>query len=334
MPTDPQPDAVGSSGTDLPFVPLSCPLHTMPLTEVEGGLLCPTGDKYAVRDGIPRFVPENTYADAFGLQWTTYRTTQLDSHSGTTITRDHLRRCLGEETWTSLPEIQALECGCGAGRFTEVLLDRGARVTSIDLSTAVDANAVNFPVTEQHRIAQADILALPFAPRQFDLVICLGVIQHTPDPEATIASLAEHVKPGGWLVIDHYTYSISWWTKSAPLFRAVLRRLPARAGLRWTEKLVNSLLPLHKAVRGFFPAHIVVSRVSPVLCYYRAHPELGDELQREWAMLDTHDSLTDWYRHLRSRKAIRRALRAAGLSSIWCEKGGNGIEARAMRPLA
>ena len=68
--------------------------------------------------------------------------------------------------------------------------------------------------------------------------------------------------------------------------------------------------------------------------YYRAHPELNDELQREWALLDTHDSLTDWYRHLRSRKAIRAALERSGLTSIWCEKGGNGVEARAMRPRA
>jgi hypothetical protein len=50
-------------------------------------------------------------------------------------------------------------------------------------------------------------------------------------------------------------------------------------------------------------------------------------------LLDTHDSLTDWYRHLRSREALWRALKQAGVTPTWCEKGGNGVEARALRPL-
>lgn len=326
----------GASGaaTESAGTPFFCPEHEVQLSASPTQLVCERGETYPVRNRIPRFVGEATYADAFGLQWKTYRKTQLDSYSGTTITRERMRRSLSEGIWERLPGSQVLECGCGAGRFTEILLDHGAHVTSIDLSSAVDANAENFPVTDRHRIAQADILALPFAPQQFDVVVCLGVIQHTPDPEATIAGLAAHVKPGGWLVIDHYTHSLSWWTKTAPAFRAVLRRLPVDKGLRWTERLVDIFLPLHKAVRGFRPAQAMVSRVSPVLSYYRAHPELNDKLQREWALLDTHDSLTDWYRHLRSRKAIRRALEKAGLTSIWCEKGGNGVEARAMRPLA
>jgi 2-polyprenyl-3-methyl-5-hydroxy-6-metoxy-1,4-benzoquinol methylase len=317
-------------GSNPPFF---CPSHHRELTASANQLMCDAGEGYPVRNGIPRFVPETTYADAFGLQWQTYKKTQLDSYSGTTITRERLRRCLGEGIWTNLRGSQVLECGCGAGRFTEILLDSGAEVTSIDLSNAVDANAEAFPVGNGHRVAQADILALPFTPQQFDLVLCLGVIQHTPDPEKTIARLASHVKPGGSLVIDHYTYSLSWWTKAAPLFRAVLRRLPAESGLRWTERLVSWFLPLHRATRRFYPAHVVVSRLSPVLCYYRAHPELNDELQREWALLDTHDSLTDWYRHLRSREALWRALKQAGVTPTWCEKGGNGVEARALRPL-
>jgi len=310
-----------------------CPSHQRPLIVSSEGMVCDQGEIYPTPNGIPRFVPPSTYADAFGLQWKTYRKTQLDSHSGTTITRDRTRRCLGEALWVGLEGKHILESGCGAGRFTEILLERGAHVTSIDLSTAVEANAESCPGSERHRIAQADILRLPFAPGQFDIVFCLGVVQHTPDPATTIASLASQVKPGGWLVLDHYTFSLSWWTKTAPLFRAVLRRLPAESGLRWTERLVDWLLPLHRATRTMWAAHALVSRFSPVLSYYRAHPEIDDELQREWALLDTHDSLTDWHRHLLGRKALRRILAQAGLTPIWCEKGGNGLEARAIRPL-
>lgn len=118
----------------------SCPIHFLPLATRDGALVCPEGDFFPVRNRIPRFVPPNTYADSFGARWNKYQLTQLDSHSGTTITRDRTRRCLGEELWENLAGKRVLECGCGAGRFTEILLERGARVTSFDLSEAVDAN--------------------------------------------------------------------------------------------------------------------------------------------------------------------------------------------------
>jgi len=276
----------------------------------------------------------DTYSDAFGLQWKAFRRTQLDSHTHTTLSLDRARRCLGEECWSLLNRQQrtdVLEVGCGAGRFTEVLLRTGAFVTSVDLSTAVEANQENFPPDEYHRILRADVRRLPFSPGHFDVVFCLGVIQHTPDPEATIEKLYEQVRPGGWLVIDHYAYNLSSVTKSAPLFRMVLRRMPPDRGLQWTERLVNTFFPLHRAVRHHRVAQALLSRVSPVLSYYHAFP-LNDELQREWALLDTHDSLTDWYKHARTKGQIRRTLQQLGGADIWSEYGGNGVEARCRRP--
>ncbi len=78
---------------------------------------------------------------------------------------------------------------------------------------------------------------------------------------------------------------------------------------------------------------MLLSRLSPVLCYYHAYPDLSDELQREWALLDTHDSLTAWYAHVRSRGRIRRTLQKLGMEQIWCNYGGNGVEARGRWPL-
>src|SRR5437870_8581674 len=130
-------------------------------------------------NGIPRFVPNSNYAAAFGTQWKKYRLTQLDSYTRTTITKDRAERCVGEKLWDELGGKQVLECGCGAGCFTEILLAKKAFVTSIDLSDAVDANQETFPQGEIHRIAQADVLKLSFAPYQFDVVFYLGVIQHT-----------------------------------------------------------------------------------------------------------------------------------------------------------
>jgi SAM-dependent methyltransferase len=302
------------------------------LTDEGNQLSCNTGHRFPVIAGIPRFVPTTTYADHFGAQWKRYRLTQLDSFTGHPISRDRLHRCFGEACWARLRGFDVLECGCGAGRFTEVLLDRGARVTSVDLSAAVEANAENCPLAPRHRAAQADILALPFAKRQFDIVVCVGVIQHTPSPERAIHALYDHVRPGGWLIIDHYTYDVGWYTKTAPFFRMVLKRLPTSVSMRFTERLVKLALPLHKRA-AHSPLRSVVSRLSPVLTHYATYPDLSDELQRQWALLDTHDSLTDYFKHFRTKRQIRALLDRMGLTEVWCEYGGNGVEARGRRPL-
>jgi 2-polyprenyl-3-methyl-5-hydroxy-6-metoxy-1,4-benzoquinol methylase len=310
----------------------ACPEHRVTLVQENDSLVCPVGCRHPVRGSIPRFVPGSAYASAFGLQWLRYRRTQLDSHTGVPVTARRMQRCFGTEAWERLRDQHVLEAGCGAGRFTEVLLQQGARVTSVDLSDAVDANQQNFPQGPAHRIAQADILKLPFAPCQFDVVFCLGVIQHTPSPEATIAALYDNVRPGGLLVIDHYAPTLSWYTKTAPLFRMVLKRLSPEAGLRATDAIVHALLPLHRSVRNWYLGQALLSRISPVICYYHGIPDLGDASQREWALLDTHDSLTDWYKHFRSERQIQQTLDRLGVVETCCADRGSNVEARGRRP--
>jgi 2-polyprenyl-3-methyl-5-hydroxy-6-metoxy-1,4-benzoquinol methylase len=312
-----------------------CPEDRQSLAIGEGEMVCPRGHHWRNDSGIPRMISQaKNYTDAFGLQWKIYRKTQLDSYTKTTLSLDRARRCLGEECWKMLhrrPRSDVLEVGCGAGRFTEVLISTGAFVTSIDLSSAVEANQENFPQDQHHRILQADLLRLPFAPGQYDVVFCLGVLQHTPNPEEAIKRLYAQVTTAGWLIIDHYSYSLSHFTKSAPLFRRILRRMPPEKGLKWTERLVEIFFPLHRAARKSRIAQALLSRVSPVLSYYHALP-LNDDLQRRWSLLDTHDSLTDWYKHFRTKGQIRRVLEGLGGVEIWCQYGGNGVEARCRRP--
>jgi len=296
-------------------------------------LTCPSGHAFPVINGIPRFVAESNYADSFGLQWNHFRRTQLDSYTKLPISRDRLRRCVGETVWKELPGKLVLECGCGAGRFTEVLLEHGCSVMSIDLSNAVDANAQNCPPGECHRLAQADICQLPFEPRQFELVLCLGVVQHTPDPERTMRALYDQVKPGGWIVIDHYTGRLAWYTKMSSLFRVFMKRMPPDRALALSERLVERFLPLHKSVRRIPIVRSIAYHLSPVTSYYTVFPDFADSLHREWALLDTHDSLTDWFKASRTRAQIKQTFEALGVDAIWCEYGGNGVEARGQRPL-
>ena len=98
------------------------------------------GSKFKIINKIPRFVSEENYTSAFGVQWNHYRKTQLDSYTGVPISEVRLKRCIGEEIFSNLKGKTILEAGCGAGRFTEVLLSKKSYVMSIDMSNAVEAN--------------------------------------------------------------------------------------------------------------------------------------------------------------------------------------------------
>lgn len=333
--------------TGLPLPPeLACPDHReLPLSVASPGpehgeLRCPEGCRFPILQGIPRFVPEAGYAASFGLQWNAYRRTQLDSYTGTAISRGRLVRCLGAPL-DSLRGLSVLEAGCGAGRFTEPLLEAGARVLAFDLSNAVEANRENCGHLPGHFVCQADVSRVPARRQAFDLVLALGMVQHTPSPEATIGALAECVRAGGLLVLDHYA------TPASPLRRALtpllpksfLRplflRTPPAAALRATQALTRALLPLHRLLwrpgRTTRRVRAVWRRLSPVADYYDAFPQLGEHLS-EWAYLDTHDGLTDRYKHRRSVEQVADALAIAGLEPLEVRVGGNGVEARARRP--
>jgi 2-polyprenyl-3-methyl-5-hydroxy-6-metoxy-1,4-benzoquinol methylase len=299
-------------------------------------LTCFSGCRVPVVRGIPRFVESDGYAAAFGWQWMRFRRSQLDSHTGTTISRDRLARCLGGSV-DVVHGRTVLEAGCGAGRFTEILLAAGARVVATDLSSAVDANYANCGHEKDYFVCQADIRTLPVARRAFDVVLCLGVIQHTPVPEDTVAALASYVKPGGLLVIDHYSrdYPI---TPARRFLRDVILKLEPTRARQVAIRTARALLPVHRALwkrrRGFGRLRGYLQRVSPLVDYYDAYPQLGRDLLSEWAVLDTHDTLTDRYKHLRGPDEVRDMLARAGLTDIVVGLGGNGVEARARGAVA
>lgn len=299
-------------------------------------LRCEAGCSVAVVRDIPRFVDSSNYASAFGLQWTTFRKTQLDSYSGTDISRRRLERCFGRSL-NVVRNKTVLEVGCGAGRFTELLLEAGANVFACDLSQAVEANYENCNGWPNYFICQADARQLPVVPHSFDFVLCIGVIQHTPSPEETIAALARQVKPGGTLIIDHYSHAYLQNSLQRHL-RRLLIRLPARVAKPLTLGLARTLLPLHRiswkwrSRRGLWRLRSILLKHSPFIDYLELFPELGYQLASEWSVLDTHDALTDYYKHLRTREEIEACLRSCGLVELEVSYGGNGIEARARMP--
>src|SRR5215210_2792136 len=184
--------------------------------ELEGdALIDRDGTRFAIIKGVPRFCAIENYTSSFGHQWNTFRETQIDSER--MIGLPSSKRFFAETGWRSddLAGLDVLEVGSGAGRFSRVVLEHTrANLYSIDYSTAVEANWCNNARIGSGRffLSQASIYELPFPDNRFDKVFCFGVLQHTPDFEASIKALVRKAKPGAEIVVDFYAIR-GFWTK-------------------------------------------------------------------------------------------------------------------------
>jgi len=289
------------------------------------------GHRYPIIRGIPRFVGAENYSEDFGAQWNLFPRTQLDSFTGLDNSETRLARCL-RGNLASLKNQKVLEAGSGAGRFTEVLLEYGAVVHSFDYSNAVEANAKNNGHHERLVLVQADIRKMPFPKTDYDYVICLGVLQHTPNPEESIKRLWEMVRPGGILTLDHYLWK---WQHILPppiggaeiIYRQLILRLPRNVRFKFVKALTDFWFPWHWRFKDSVFMRRLLRRVSPVHFYYPDFKLRDRQMYYEWALLDTHDGTTDFYKHYRTPSQIKKILEEIGASDIMVEIGGNGVEA-------
>ena len=98
---------------------------------------------------------------------------------------------------------RVLDIGCGGGILSESMARRGARVTGIDMGKeplgvarlhALEAGVEN---VEYREIATETLAAE--SPSAFDVVTCMEMLEHVPDPASVVQACATLVKPGGWV---------------------------------------------------------------------------------------------------------------------------------------
>jgi len=101
---------------------------------------------------------------------------------------------------SSLKGKQALDVGCGGGILAESMARRGANVTGIDLGEAplsvATLHALDSQVEVDYRQISAESLAAE-CPEQFDVVTCMEMLEHVPDPASIVRACAQLLKPGG-----------------------------------------------------------------------------------------------------------------------------------------
>jgi SAM-dependent methyltransferase len=284
------------------------------------------------RGGIARFVADDGYTESFGEQWNRWRRVQLDSVTGKPLSR---RRLFAGTGWPEhLEGERVLEVGCGAGRFTEVLLEAGAEVWAVDASSAVEAAQANLGDSPRLQLAQADLFDLPFEPASFDRVLCFGVLQHTPDPRRAFLTVVEHTRAGGWVAADVYRkqpYVDRWSAKT--LWRPLTKRLPRERLRRIVEWYVPRWLPVDTRLARVPKVGRFLTAAVP--CWnYTGLLDLDAEQLRTWAILDTFDALSPRYDEPQEIENVRAWVEEAGLVDASVAYGGNGIEISARRPPA
>ncbi len=109
----------------------------------------------------------------------------------------HIERLVG-----GIAGKRVVDIGCGGGILAEAMAGRGARVTGIDLADkplkVAMLHAMETASTVEYRMVSAEALA-DESPGAFDVVTCMEMLEHVPDPASTVAACARLAKPGGWV---------------------------------------------------------------------------------------------------------------------------------------
>lgn len=95
---------------------------------------------------------------------------------------------------------RVLDVGCGGGILSESMAQKGAEVTGIDLGDkalkVARLHSLESGVSVNYRLVSVEELA-DEAPESFDIVTCMEMLEHVPDPDAVVQACAKLVKPGG-----------------------------------------------------------------------------------------------------------------------------------------
>ena len=302
--------------SEVPFVH---PKNQQPLVQSGNHFADKDGNQFPFVNGVFRFVDSSGYSASFGYQWKKFKRTQLDKFSGQSISYDRFFSVTG---WNkeNLENKNILEVGCGAGRFTQIVLDyTKANLYCVDYSEAVESNFENNGQHQRLKIIQASIYEMPFAENSFDKIFYFGVLQHTPDINKSIECMVKVLNPGGELVVDFYPYN-GFWTKinAKYLLRPFLVKMKHERLLQLIDAHIDWMIALshffNKIKIGF-----LLNRLIPVCDISSTLPEnLPTAEKREWVKLDTFDMFSPKHDNPQRKNVIERYFKKCGMNSISC----------------
>ena len=263
------------------------------------------------------------YSGNFGLQWNKFPLTQFDSHTGFPLTKNRL---FDSSKWNvnDMKNKVVIELGSGAGRFTEILLEAGCYVFSVEMSNAIYVNSINNK-SDNIIFIKSSLNNLEFLKNLFDYVLCYGVAQHTPNLLETYKSCFAFGKKGGKISIDHYAKTYYPTTKS--IWRPITKRLDPKT----LFKIVNFYIPYYFNIDTFIKKKLpsIISKfvrfLIPIPCAnYTDTKNVPQDKKKliEWAIMDTYDALGAKYDNPLSLDELKKIVKKVGLNSFEVKKNG------------
>jgi len=171
---------------------------------------------------------------------------------------------------------RVLDIGCGGGLLTEGMAERGAKVTGIDLSEgAIKVAKLHLKESGRqvdYRLVNAEAMAAEM-PGAFDLVTCLEMLEHVPDPASIVAACSTLVRPGGQVIFSTLNRNPKAFALAILGGEYLLRLIPA--GTHEYAKFIRpSELEAWARAAGLQHRHSTGMHYNPLTRHYRLGPGL------------------------------------------------------------
>lgn len=166
---------------------------------------------------------------------------------------------------------RVVDVGCGGGILAEGMAGRGAQVTGIDLSEKA-LKVARLHLLESgrqvdYRLASAEALA-DQEPEAYDVVTCMEMLEHVPDPASTVAACARLARPGGWVFLSTINRNPKSYLFAIVGAEYILNLLP-RGTHDWARFIKPSELAAHARRAGLEPVEITGMTYNPFTKTYR-----------------------------------------------------------------
>jgi len=165
---------------------------------------------------------------------------------------------------------RVLDVGCGGGILAEAMASHGAQVTGIDLAEKPLKVAMLHGIESgnaiDYRLVSAEDLAAQ-QPAAFDVVTCMEMLEHVPDPASVVKACATLAKPGGWVFFSTINRNPKSFAFAIVGAEYVLNLLP-RGTHEYARFITPSELASHCRAAGLEPTDLTGMTYNPFTKVY------------------------------------------------------------------
>ena len=168
-----------------------------------------------------------------------------------------------------------LDVGCGGGILAEAMANAGAHVTGIDLSEkalgVARLHGLESGIPVDYRLVAAEALAEE-SPGRFEVVTCMEMLEHVPDPASIVAACAKLAAPNATLVFATLNRNAKSYAFAILGAEYVLRLLP-RGTHDWAKFIRPAELARYARIAGLDLTSLVGMTYNPLTRVYRLEPD-------------------------------------------------------------